>query len=624
MDPRLLDYYNRELQYMREMGAEFAKAFPKIAGRLGMEGMECADPYVERLLEGFSFLAARVHLRLDQEFPRFTQHLLEMVYPHFLAPTPSMAVVQFQPDLGEGGLASGVVVPRASALRSLLTKGEQTCNEYRTAHDVTLWPLELVQAEYVPNAINLPATDRFGERAVKAGIRLRFKVTAGLSIDKLALDRLPLYLCGGSDVRRRLYELLLANTVALVLRSGPDDRHDEVVAGPGVGRMGFEEHEALLPSGPRSFHGYRLLYEYFAFPERFLFAELRGLTPALRRCRGDSLEIFVLFDQADASLDHRVGRDNFALFCAPVINLFPKRADRIHLSARETEYHVVPDRTRPMDFEVYAVTGMAGIGTRADEQQEFLPFYAASDVNHALNHPAYYTVHREPRRLSEHQRLHGARSSYIGTEVFAALVDAEQAPYRHDLRQLAITCLCTNRDLPLHMVLGTSETDFTLESGAPVRAIRCVAGPTKPVPPRAEGETAWHLISHLSLNYLSLVDSDQRQGAAGLRDLLMLYGDLGEATVRRQVEGVRSVATRPVTRRIPTPGPITFGRGLEVTLTCEDAAFEGTGAFLLGAVLEEFFAHYVSLNSFTETVLRTMERGEIKRWPARIGRRPTL
>jgi type VI secretion system protein ImpG len=189
---------------------------------------------------------------------------------------------------------------------------------------------------------------------------------------------------------------------------------------------------------------------------------------------------------------------------------------------------------------------------------------------------------------------------------------------------LAIHTLCTNRDLPLHMPVGQGKTDFTLESGAPVEAVRCLAGPTKPRPSWAEGDSTWRLISHLSLNYLSLLDSDEKTGAAALRELLMLYGDLGDAATRKQIEGVRSVNAEAVTRRLPLPGPIAFGRGLAVTVTCDETAFEGSGVFLLGAVLEQFFAKYVSINSFTETVVRTLDRGEVMRWPARIGQRRTL
>ena len=625
MDPRLLEYYNRELEHLREMGGEFAREFPKIAGRLGLEGFECADPYVERLLEGFGFLAARVQLKMDAEFPRFTQHLLEIIYPHYLAPTPSMLVVRFQPDPTEGTLERGFLIPRNSPLHSLLGKGDQTACEYRTAHDVTLWPIELVEAQYFAGKEPVAQLDLPALSKVRAGIRLRLRTTLpGLTFDKLSLDRLTLFLQGPDELPMRVYEQLLVNAVMMVARPGqrPAPWH-EVVASSHIQRLGFAREQALLPYAPPSFQGYRLLHEYFAFPERYLFVELGGLGPAARRCAGTELEILILLNRANALLESSLETEHFALFCAPAINLFPKRADRIHLSEQVAEHHVGPDRTRPMDFEVYQIGGVTGIGPEGEEQ-EFLPFYAAYDRLDQRQQRAFYTSRRLPRLLSGQQRRGGPRSSYIGSEVYLSLVDADQAPYRSSLRQLAITTLCTNRDLPLHMPVGVGETDFTMISGAPVQSLRCVAGPTKPRPSHAHGDTAWRLISHLALNYLSIADSSERQGAAALRELLALYGDLGEAATCKQIDGVRSIRTHPITRRAPIPGPIVFARGLEVNLTLDEAAFEGAGIFLLGAVLEQFFAKYVSINSFTETVVHSSERGEIIRWPARIGKRHTL
>ena len=624
MDPRLLKYYNRELQFIREMGGEFAKEFPKIAGRLTLDGFECADPYVERLLEGFAFLAARVQLKADAEFPRFTQSLLQIVYPHYLAPVPSMAVVQFQPDRGEGSLMDGFRVARNSVLRSPLGKGEQTPCEFRTAHDVTLWPIELVEAEYFTSAREMGAVEIPVLREARAGVRLRLRTTAGLSFDKLALDHLPLFLRGG-EIAVRLYEQLLANAVAMVIRPArrPPGWH-EVVERSAIRSVGFEDREALFPYPARAFQGYRLLHEYFAFPERYLFVDLAGLATAVRRCKETELDVIVLLDRADVSLLNVVGPSHFALFCTPAINLFPRRADTIHLDERQTEYHVVPDRTAPMDFEVYDVTQVLGSGTGAESDQEFLPFYSRTNLTCHSKEKAYFTLHRVPRVLSARQREAGPRASYIGSELFLSPVDANEAPYRSNLKQLALHTLCTNRDLPLLLPVGQGRTDFNLQAAAPVAAIRCVAGPSRPRPSHAEGEYAWRLISHLSLNYLSLLDSDEGQGAAALRDLLLLYGGDGEASLQLQVEGVRSIQSAPIVRRIPRLGPIAFARGVEVTLTLDEAAFEGSGVFLLGAVLEQFFARYVSLNSFTETVLKTPKRGEIMRWPARIGSRHTL
>jgi len=624
MDPRLLKHYNRELQFIREMGGEFAKEFPKIAGRLGLDAFECADPYVERLLEGFAFLAARVQLKAEAEFPRFTQHLLELVYPHYLAPTPSMAVVQLNPDLTEGGLADGFVVRRDAALRSPLGQGDQTPCEYRTAHDVTLWPIEITQAEYFTHSREVASLDIREARAAKAGIRLRLKATAGLTFQKIALDRLVLFLRGG-ELAHRVYEQMLGNASAVLVRPGqsPAPWH-EVIPDSGIGRVGFDERQALIPYGTRSFQGYRLLHEYFAFPERYLFVEIAGLETAVRRCTGDELDVIVLLDRSDPSLLNVVDTGNFALFCTPAINLFPKRADSIQLTDREAEYHVVPDRNAPMDFEVYDVKEVVGTGPDVEGERVFLPFYARTNLKGHGKDMAFYTLHRVPRLLSARQRRTGPRSNYIGNEVFLSLVDAREAPFSSSLRQLALTTLCTNRDLPLHLSVGQGRSDFTLQSSGPVQSVRCVAGPTAPRPTHAEGETAWRLISHLSLNYLTLMDSAEEQGAVAMRDLLMLYGGDNDAALRLQVDGVKSVVSAPVTRRIPTFGPIAFGRGMEITVTFDEAAFSGSGVFLLGEVLEEFFAKYVSINSFTETVVRTLQRGEIIRWPARTGRRDML
>ncbi|MEK6234744.1 MAG: type VI secretion system baseplate subunit TssF, partial [Planctomycetales bacterium] len=203
MDPRLLEYYNKEIQHLREMGGEFAQEYPKIAGRLGLEGFECADPYVERLLEGFAFLSARVHLKIDAEFPVFTQHLLEIVYPHYLAPIPSMAVVQFKPDMTEGTLKEGFVIPRDSVLRSRLGRGDQTPCEYRTAHDATLWPLEIAGAEYFSRSVAAMSDLPRRISNVRAGLRLRLRTTAGLKFNKLSLDKLRIYLRGVGELPMR-------------------------------------------------------------------------------------------------------------------------------------------------------------------------------------------------------------------------------------------------------------------------------------------------------------------------------------------------------------------------------------------------------------------------------------
>ena len=614
MNPRFLRYYSQELQHLREVGGEFAQEYPKVAGRLGLEGFDCADPYVERLLEGFSFLAARVQLKIDAEFPRFTQHLSELVYPHFLAPTPSMAVVQLQPDLSNPALKDGFVVERGTAMRSILGKGDVTACEYRTAHEVTLWPLVLAEAKFFTHSGALAAGQQALPASVRAGIRLRLRAPAGVAIGELPMDRLALNLRGTDEMPVRIYEKLLG-AVEGVLVNG------QLLPKSCVQPMGYDEEQALLPSGKRSFQGYRLLQEYFAFPQRFHFVELSGLRQALARTpAGQSVvEIVVLLNQADQVLEQSLDASNFALNCTPAVNLFQRRADRINVNDDQFEYHVLVDRTRPMDFEVVQIESVTGYGTGPDSEQSFNAFYTAKDIGAQHQEKAFYQIRREQRVLSQRQRRDGPRSSYIGSETFITIVDAAEAPYSEDLRQLGLHVWCTNRDLPLSMPLGVGKTDFILDSGAPLLAVRALTGPSTPFPSFAEGSVAWRLINQLSLNYLSLLDSDPQQGAVALREMLALYCHNGDLNAQRQVDGVRSITSTTITRRMPSPGPITFGRGLQVTVTLDDAAFEGTGAFVLGAVLARFFAQYVSINSFTETVVRTIARGEIMRWPATGG-----
>ncbi len=308
-------------------------------------------------------------------------------------------------------------------------------------------------------------------------------------------------------------------------------------------------------------------------------------------------------------------------FVRPAINVFPKRADRIHLTNQTNEYHIVPDRTRPLDYEVYQIREVTGFGSTSDDQQAFLPFYqSSSDTSHQQRR-AYYSIIRSPRVISTKQKLQGPRSSYVGNEIFISIVDSNEAPFKSDLRQLGLETLCTNRDLPLQLPIGIGKTDFTIQTGAPVESIRCLSGPTKPRPSNAHKDTAWKLINHLSLNYLSTINNNEKEGATAFRSLLSLYGDNSDSSFRKQIEGVLLIQSKPIVRRINTAGPIVFGRGLEITITVDEAAFEGSGVFLLGMVLEQFFAQYVSLNSFTETVLKTSDRGEIMRWPTRLGQR---
>ena len=624
MDLRLLDHYNNELQHIRQMAGEFAREFPKIAGRLALEkdGKEiCPDPFVERLLEGFAFIAARIHLKLDAEFPRLTQSLLETVYPHYLSPIPAMAVVRFEPDPQEAGLADGYLIPRGTPLRSTIGRGERTPCEFQTAHQLRLWPLRLVEARYYTR--DLAELNLTPPRPVKAALRLRLQTTAGLTFKEINLDALTVYIRGADELPVAIYEQIFSRGAGVAVQF-PQDRSRRGVYRPpsAVQRVGFSEQEALLPASPRSFEGYRLLREYFSFPQRFLFFTVTDLKMAIQSCAGNQVDIIILLNEQEPRLEGRVNQTCFELFCAPAINLFAKRTDRISLSDRFSEFQVIVDRTRPLDFEVFEIQSVTGYGTRSDEEQEFRPFYLARDIDTTTG--TFYTVNRVPRMLTTKERKFGQHSSYSGTEVYLSLVDAASAPYRTDLRELGIKALCTNRHLPIQMALGLGPSDFSIDLNAPVISTRCLSGPTIPQPSPAEGELSWRIISHLSLNYLSLLEARGEEGAIGLRELLKLYIDNNDIQKRKQIEGLLSANSVPIVRRVANPGLVAFARGLEITVLLDEMGFVGTGVFLLGAVLEQFFAKYVSINSFTETVIKSQQRGVIMRWPAQVGRRSII
>jgi type VI secretion system protein ImpG len=473
-------------------------------------------------------------------------------------------------------------------------------------------------------------------REVSAGLRITIETEGGVELNELKLVELPLFLAGSGTIPLALYEQILGGICGLSVVTG--EKHERKVFSLNVSQLepvGFKPEEACLNYRAKSFEGYRLLREYFAFPERFRFIKITGLDRVLRQATGTRFDLVVHLKSRQGDLENVVDKSNFLPFCTPVINLFPKRTDRVRLDERSHELHIVPDRSRPMDYEIHQVLEVTGYGTQASEQTTFLPFYALKDRHVVSADSAFYTIQRKPRLLSSRQKAKGARSSYLGQEIFISLVDAQEAPFSSELNQLGVRTLCTNRDLPMQMPLGQRESDFTLEVNAPVEKIRVVAGPTRPSSLGLVGESknkslgsstgdlAWRLINHLSLNFLSLVDESPEEGAAALRELLELYSG-GQTVGERQINALISVKAKAVTRRLPIPGPISFGRGLEITLVLEETGFEAGGMFLFGSVINEFFRKYVSINNITETVVRSDSDVEVARWPVIMGRRPEL
>lgn len=626
MDPFLLDYYQRELVYMRELAGEFAQQHPKIAKRLGMHGVEVADPYVERLIESFCFLSARMQIKLDAEFPRFTQRLLEVIYPNYICPTPSMSVAQLHPHATEGDLRRGFTVPRQTAFHAHIPQGEKTACEFRSGTDVTLWPVEIAAARLTGAPPDIPQLDAYvpAHVQVQGALRLTLRINGELRFSDLqGLDRLPVYLCGDEAIASHLFALLHTAAVATVTGApGAIGRHPHVVSRDALVHEGMAPGQSLLPLSWNTFHGHNLLHEYFACPSRFYFFALTQLAPGLTRIQGKEAEIIILLSQPCNELSSHVDAQQFALYCTPVVNLFPKRCDRVELNTSQPEFHLAPDRLRPMDYEVFSVQE---ITARAGEQADamtFRPLFQTLNQDEG-NFGRYFSLRRERRLISSSARKYGTRTPYIGTEVFLSLVDQDEAPYAERLSHLAVHALLTNRDLP-GLIPRNGHSDLRGADSLPVAGVGLIRPPSHPQAPFAEREMAWRLIRQLGFNYLPLTDMDGREGGQALRDLLRLFISTDNAAQLRQVESLIGSEVEAVTRRLPGKGLLVYGRGVACKLTVDESGFSGTSPYLFGVILEHWLARHVSINVFTQTELHTMQRGMVARWPVRMGGRGVI
>jgi len=622
MDPRLLDYYNRELAYMRELGAEFAQQHPKIAGRLGMSGIDVADPYVERLFEGFAFLAARIHLKMDAEFPRFSQRLLEMVYPHYVRPTPAMGIVRLMPNFTHDDVTDAFRIPKHTILRAPVAPGQTTACQFRTAHDITLLPLVLTDARIEGAAAPLPKTSIPARKTVRSHLRLNFATRNDHGMQSKDANRISLYVNGPADRASHLLELIGGRLLGAVLswRDKNSDQH-RWLPPTAITCDGYSEDEALLPYGNRSFSGYRLLHEYFACPDRFRFFSINGIHDVLSMASINEFTVTLLFEQAATRLEKLITKDDFELHCTPIINLFPMRGDRVDVSMAQFEHHLLARRTQPLDYEIHTVSRIYGYTDSNAEQQTFRPLLETLGRHATDRSEGFFTVRREPRLFSQTAKRSGLRSGYIGSEVFVQLVDQNDAPYSHELARIAPDLLCTNRDLPL-LVSSGGTRDLDLTVSAPISDITILGGLTPPVPAMAERDITWRLISHLHLDYNTLTDLNPTDGAQAVRDLLALYSPLGRRGIEGQADSVRFMSVEPMVCRMPQRGPIVFGRGVAVNATVDTTAFAGYSPWLFGAVLEQFITRHVSINSSTRFKLSTLQHGPFADYPIRQGARP--
>lgn len=605
----LLLYYERELSFLREMGAEFAEKYPKIASRLVLEPQKCEDPHVERLLEAFSFLAARVHLKIDDEFPEITDSLLNILYPHYIRPIPSMSIVHFQVDHEQINPQTGLRLQRGAVLNSRTVNGSPC--KFRTCYDTTFWPVTVADASWTtPDRLQPPvkASDAVG------AIRIDLQCAGEATFARLGLRSLRLHLSGESNLTHTLYELLCNNCARILVRDSSNPRVPPVILGPdALQPVGFAEDEAMLPYSRRSFAGYRLIQEYFCFPQKFFFFDLVGLEQLAAAGFGSRAEVVVLispFERAERRdmLDTGVGPRSFRTDCAPVINLFPQTAEPILLDQLRFEYQVVPDVSRRAATEVFSIDSVVSVDPHSGDVTEYEPLYSFRRRGTRRQNEAFWHAARRP----------SGRRGDDGTEVFLSLIDLSGRMVRPGAEALTVRTTCTNRDMAARLPFGNENGDFELEGAAPIKRIVALVKPTDTVRPPLQRNAQWRLISALSLNYLSLVD----EGVDALREILRLYNFTGSAYADKQIEGLTAVASRRHFARVISENGVSFARGTLAELTFDEEQFTGGGVYLFAAVLEYFLGLYAGMNSFSQLAVRTLQRREaLRRWPPRAGQK---
>jgi type VI secretion system protein ImpG len=615
MHEEMLEYYERELTYLRQMGGEFARKYPKVAGRLLLDPDRCDDPHVNRLLEGFAFLAARVHRRIDDDFPEICESLTRIIHPGYLRPTPSMTIVECQPDPAQGKKTAGMQVPRGTPLVSKATVEGLPCR-FLTAYDVDLWPFSVAAAEWrQPERMQRPPRASVGIQAV-AAVRLRLRCQRDVVFSGLPLARLRFHLAGDASVVYSLYELISEKCIEIQLRD-PKDEKRLIILGPEQLRMvGFDAEESLLPFVRRSMDGHRLLQEYFALPEKFLFFDLAGLEPLAETGFGEEAEIVFLFSSFERAerqqvLELGVNERTFRLGCTPAINLFPQASEPILLSQTRHEYTIVPDSRHSTVIEIFSIEEVIASNPKLRQSVVLEPMHAYRHQTRKRQDLAFWSA---TRHLNEFGEREPSTMSISVVDLTGSFTDPEA-----DV--LMVRTLCTNFDLPSRFTFGSESGDFEATGHAAAKTVTALRRPTASTNPPAGQGHFWRLISLLSLNYLSLNEA----GRTAMQEILRLHNLTDSAASENQVGSILKMSSSPSFALVNSVYGLIPARGTQVEMEFDEQQFAGSGLYMFAAVLDRFLAGYASMNSFSQLTARsTLRKEALGKWPPRAGTQALL
>ncbi|WP_434155562.1 type VI secretion system baseplate subunit TssF [Pseudomonas sp. JZ134] len=587
LDAILLDYYQRELTWLRRAGSDFAQRHPKVAQRLELSPSECADPHVERLLESFALLTARLSRRLDDEYAEFSNALLEQLYPLSLRPWPSCAIAQVQPNSAQGSLAQGHTLPRGVPLFATTSKGDSI--HFRTAAPVTIWPLEISGAGLLGSEETQALT---GLTEGASALRLDVVRLGETPLNDLPLSSLRIYLSASPMVNAQLYDLLGAHTLA-VLSSSPGEPPERCAGLPRS--VGFLPEESLLPDEDGIHPGLRLLAEFFAFPDKFTFFDIPVSAPAGAI---DQMTLYLVFDEAPAG---RISlqREDIALGCVPVINLFPRTSEPLRPDGTRSEYRLVADAYRENSVEIHSIRSVRAHTSRG--VRAVAPYYSCQ--HNGGSEGLYWHA----------RRIEGLNPLRQGSDLMISLVDTQLDPAR-EAPEYSYTAdlLCTSRHMAQTLAAGTP---LNTERPGPVACIKLLTKPLSQIKPDLTGASRWQLVSQLTLNHLSLVEGEH--ALAALKEMLHLHNLRGDGAARRQIEGITRLETTRIVDRVGHDAWRGWRNGYEVRVELDSAAMTGTSPVLFTGVLAHFFCLYANANRFVRTVLIRGDKG-IQTWQPRM------
>lgn len=577
-------YYQDELAYLNEMGEAFADAYPKLAPFLAQKGH---DPDVERLLEGFAFIAANIRQKLDDELPEITHGLHNLLWPNLLRPVPSVSIAQFTPI--ENALTNSAAIERGVQLDSIPV--QDTVCKFKTTSEITLQPISINYIQAV-------------EKNNRSVLEVKFTLDSQLTCDQLIMESLQLFLYGDVQSSFSLYQYMFRYLDKVSVYGEDRDKHKFTLSNDVVKTAGLEDDEAMLEYENNSFSGYRLLQEYFSLPHKFLFMDVTELAKVSSFEGAKTFSLEFEFSQRFHEF-MRINDDSLLLHCAPIINLFETEADPLRFDQSRTEYRLRPANSKQEHYEVYRINNVIAYAFGGKERLEYKPFVSFDNLNTGEKKEFnFYSEHKKPSVVG------------AGSDTYLSFISADKKAYETEALTVSIDLQCTNKNLPENLKVG----DICVATGSSPEyaTFKNIFPPTPSAAAPLHKDLQWQLISNISLNYMSLADIDT------LRTILSTYNF--HAANNRQaarsqelkLEAIESISISPVTRLVK--GLPVRGHEIELDLRSDPFGSEGE-MFLFATILSRFFALCASVNSFSELVVNDLDKGEVYRWPKSTGQK---